>query len=41
MAAFSLDAVEVALVTLSPVDDEHGGNWALMMLVLEFEMKKL
>jgi hypothetical protein len=38
MAAFSLDAVEVALVTLSPVDDEHGGNWALMMLVLEFEM---
>jgi hypothetical protein len=38
MAALSLDVVEVALVALSPMDEEHGGNWALMMLVLEFEM---
>jgi hypothetical protein len=38
MAALSLDVVEVALVTLSPMDEEHGGNWALTMLVLEFEM---
>ena len=38
MAALSLDVAEVVLVTLSPMNEEHGGNRALMMLVLEFEM---